>query len=80
MSEKDLPGIFFDSFGPSSTAFDLPITFSNLRVFIFRLELCLVDLTVDVVAACPASLGWFVEVGLSAFASFSHKFTCATHE
>src|SRR5271168_2931693 len=55
-SEKDIPGIFFDLFGPSSTVFDLPITFSNLRVFIFWLELCLVDLTVDIVAACPASL------------------------
>src|SRR5271168_2466352 len=70
-SEKDIPGIFFDSFGPSSTVFDLPITFSNLRGFILQLELWLVDLTVDVVAACPASLGWFVGVGLSVFASFS---------
>jgi hypothetical protein len=66
-----IPGIFFDSFGLSSPAFNLPISISNLRLFIFRLELILVDLTVEVVAACPASFGWFVGVGLSAFASFS---------
>src|SRR5882762_5946544 len=65
--KNDIPGTFFDSFGPPSPAFNLLTPFINLRFFDFWLELSLVDLTVEIVAAGPASFWGFVGVGFSTF-------------
>ena len=67
LNEKDVPCFFLESFGPPRWAIDFLSPLIDPSLVNFHL----VDLTLDVVVAGPASFGGFVGVRLSSFASLA---------